>query len=107
MGSNVFEGDPWNFSRKRNAEDNGPVVLGIAIQNDNVASDTTEKSSGIIELEKNQETSFPSDIPAINPHSHVISHQEWLEVSRATRNASWSAIFFLITTDVFGLLIVP
>jgi hypothetical protein len=108
LGSNVFEGDPWNFSRKRNAENNGPIVLGIAMQeHKNVVVNSDGKSFPMTEVEKNEETSLPRKITGVNTHSHTISHQEWLEVSRATRNASWSAVFFLITTDVFGPLTVP
>lgn len=36
-----------------------------------------------------------------------ISDQEWQRASRATRTAGWSAIFYLITTDILGPFSVP
>jgi hypothetical protein len=32
----------------------------------------------------------------------TVTDLEWRQASRATRTASWSAIFFLITTDILG-----
>lgn len=37
----------------------------------------------------------------------TVSDEEWLRVTRATRNATWGAVFFLITTDLFGPMSVP
>ncbi|KAH8695333.1 transmembrane amino acid transporter protein-domain-containing protein [Talaromyces proteolyticus] len=36
-----------------------------------------------------------------------VSDMEWANASRALRNATWGAVFFLITTDMFGPLTVP
>lgn len=37
----------------------------------------------------------------------TVSDEEWLQATRATRNATWGAAFFLITTDLFGPMSVP
>lgn len=34
--------------------------------------------------------------------SVVISDEEWVQASRAARTATWSAVFYLITTDILG-----
>lgn len=113
LGSDVFEGDPWNFNRKRRVEEGPRIVLGLRVnEGNNAPSDTDEKPLQMLDPEIKQEGSFQSNVPTTRdqprgPPQHLISHQEWLEVSRATRNASWSAIFFLITTDVFGPLTIP
>jgi hypothetical protein len=36
-----------------------------------------------------------------------VSDDEWRRASRATRTAGWSAIFYLITTDILGPFSVP
>jgi hypothetical protein len=37
----------------------------------------------------------------------TVTDEEWAQVARATRNATWGAVFFLITTDLFGPMSVP
>jgi len=37
----------------------------------------------------------------------VISDAEWNSASRAARTATWSAVFYLITTDIMGPYSVP
>jgi hypothetical protein len=37
----------------------------------------------------------------------AVSHEEWTTAARATRTATWSAVFFLITTDILGPGSVP
>ncbi len=45
----------------------------------------------------------PDDAP-----SHgAVGNEEWLQASRATRTATWGAIFYLITTDILGPSSVP
>ena len=34
--------------------------------------------------------------------SVVVSDEEWVQASRAARTATWSAVFYLITTDILG-----
>jgi hypothetical protein len=37
----------------------------------------------------------------------TVSDEEWAQVARATRNATWGAVFYIITTDLFGPMSVP
>jgi hypothetical protein len=37
----------------------------------------------------------------------AISDEEWVNASRALRTATWSAVFYLITTDILGPFGVP
>jgi hypothetical protein len=37
----------------------------------------------------------------------TVSNEEWQNASRALRTASWSAVFYLITTDILGPFNVP
>jgi hypothetical protein len=37
----------------------------------------------------------------------VISQEEWDQASRACRTATWSAVFYLVTTDIMGPYSVP
>jgi hypothetical protein len=109
LGSDIFEGDPWNFSRKRHPQN---VTADLPMQDViHTPSNSDGKSIQLSELEQNENTTSQNVGADTNrpPHgrSHLISHEEWLQVSRAMRNASWSAIFFLITTDIFGPLSVP
>jgi len=34
--------------------------------------------------------------------SVIVSDEEWVQASRAARTATWSAVFYLITTDILG-----
>ncbi|CZS88641.1 related to neutral amino acid permease [Rhynchosporium graminicola] len=62
----------------------------------------------------NDEKSSPSNggvdkrIRDVEPvDRHTISDDEWKNASRAVRTASWSAVFYLITTDILGPFGVP
>jgi hypothetical protein len=37
----------------------------------------------------------------------VVSQKEWDQASRACRTATWSAVFYLVTTDIMGPYSVP
>lgn len=37
----------------------------------------------------------------------IVSNEEWDQASRAGRTATWSAVFFLVTTDIMGPYSVP
>jgi hypothetical protein len=37
----------------------------------------------------------------------VVSQEEWNQASRACRTATWSAVFYLVTTDIMGPYSVP
>jgi len=112
LGSDIFERDPWNFNRKRHTEEiNAGDIDRPASGANKTLSHSDGKSFQLVQLENTVDPASQNHDPntAGQNHvsSHLISHEEWLHVSRATRNASWSAIFFLITTDVFGPLSVP
>ena len=42
-----------------------------------------------------------------NASSTAVSQEEWAQAARALRTASWSAVFYLITTDILGPGAVP
>jgi hypothetical protein len=37
----------------------------------------------------------------------VVSQEEWDQASRACRTATWSAVFYLVTTNIMGPYSVP
>ena len=41
------------------------------------------------------------------PGRSAVSDDDWVNASRALRTASWSAVFYLITTDILGPFGVP
>lgn len=46
--------------------------------------------------------------PAVDViHSVVITDEEWTLAARAARTATWSGVFYLITTDIMGPFSVP
>jgi hypothetical protein len=42
-----------------------------------------------------------------NGSTTPVGKDEWSQASRAMRTASWSAVFYLITTDILGPSAVP
>lgn len=127
----VFAGNPWDFLRRRST---GPTTL--APQCSAAALDMAQEIQGEEvtreQLHVDADKELASDVRPVTPAvehgvshevwleelaggihpvtpavGHGVSHAEWLKLARATRNASWSALFFLITTDMFGPLSVP
>jgi len=52
-----------------------------------------------------KESKNTSDVQAGT--ASIISDAEWNSASRAARTATWSAVFYLITTDIMGPYSVP
>jgi hypothetical protein len=44
---------------------------------------------------------------AIASNGYPVSDEDWINASRAMRTATWSAVFYLITTDILGPFGVP
>lgn len=66
---------------------------------------TPTRNGGVLD-EKNGVDSEKST--GIDESAHLaISDEEWVNASRALRTATWSAIFYLITTDILGPFAVP
>jgi hypothetical protein len=48
------------------------------------------------------------DVNDLEAHERAhVTDDEWMNASRALRTASWSAVFYLITTDILGPFNVP
>jgi hypothetical protein len=52
-------------------------------------------------------TSEMKGLKAAPPTAVAVSDGEWYRAERAARTAGWSAVFYLITTDVLGPYTVP
>ncbi|KAH8807775.1 amino acid transporter-like protein [Xylogone sp. PMI_703] len=97
--SNIKSGKPGLFLQ-RNAE---PIDTQITSPEPGKSTEDRRQQGSVLEIEnKSIENSQTSPSP-----NQIISHAEWETLTRATRNVKWSAIFFLITTDIFGPLSVP
>jgi len=53
---------------------------------------------------KEDDTSANANTPT---STLTVSDEEWAHAARATRNATWGAVFYLITTDLFGPMSIP
>lgn len=53
---------------------------------------------------KEDDTSADANTPT---STLTVSDEEWAHAARATRNATWGAVFYLITTDLFGPMSIP
>lgn len=58
-------------------------------------------------LAENGSEKEPGSIDGQKRNWGDVSDAEWRQASRATRTAGWSAVFFLITTDILGPFSVP
>jgi hypothetical protein len=48
------------------------------------------------------EDNSPDGRPAVYSNAADVTDLDWRRASRATRTATWTSIFFLITTDILG-----
>ncbi|OAG40897.1 hypothetical protein AYO21_04974 [Fonsecaea monophora] len=107
--SDTFASNPWDFRRWRSyVADTSEALEGESLGE---PLEGGKKTAGDL-VHDNADADDKE--PAVQVHStsppaehHSISHTEWLKLSRATRNTSWSVVSFLITTDMFGPLSVP
>ena len=56
----------------------------------------------IVVTEMQETNSHGSGAPSV-----AVSQEEWATAARALRTATWSAVFYLITTDILGPGAVP
>lgn len=113
---NTFESNPWDFRRRRSSVAETAAALEGESLGESLEGDEKEKTvrdhADAVAVDKQPAVEahvrpHSASSPAEHQHHHGISHAEWLRLSRATRNTSWSVVFFLITTDMFGPLSVP
>lgn len=120
----TFASNPWDFRRRRSSvADTGGAALEGESLDESLHGDEKEKTARD-RVRDHADADVDDKQPAVEAHAHSalspvehehqhqhqhhgISHAEWLRLSRATRNTSWSVVFFLITTDMFGPLSIP
>jgi hypothetical protein len=54
------------------------------------------------QIETNEKHSTGDGADKERRGSVIVSDEEWVQASRAARTATWSAVFYLITTDILG-----
>lgn len=67
-----------------------------------------EKSNGASEENGEEKTRAERDVHDMaHGDRATVTNDEWTNASRALRTATWSAVFYLITTDILGPFGVP
>ncbi|RFU29312.1 hypothetical protein B7463_g7030, partial [Scytalidium lignicola] len=83
-------------------EDNGEIILGISPTDDGPNHATGAEKPPLAKVSPHTDNDG-----IVTPTRTVISNEEWNTAARATRTATWGAMFYLLTTDIIGPFSVP